>query len=87
MIALYGALRLWERGGRSLEEASIDSGLLYLPFGGWLLAYTLNLQVMDFSPLIVLLTAVHFHYSAFLIPIFNGMLGRKLKRRASFMRR
>ncbi|MDR4157051.1 YndJ family protein, partial [Bacillus cereus] len=32
-----------------------------------------------FSPLIVLLTAVHFHYSAFLIPIFNGMLGRKLK--------
>lgn len=34
MIALYGALRLWERGGRGLEEASIDSGLLYLPFGG-----------------------------------------------------
>ncbi|AMR10573.1 hypothetical protein AB684_10400 [Bacillus licheniformis] len=82
MIALYGALRLWEREGRSLEEASIDSGLLYLPFGGgWLFAYTLNLQVMDFSPLIVLLTAVHFHYSAFLIPIFNGMLGRKLKKK------
>lgn len=36
---------------------------------------------MDFSPLIVLLTAVHFHYSAFLIPIFNGMLGRKLKKK------
>lgn len=38
MIALYGVLRLWERGGKGLEEASIDSGLLYLPFGGgWLL--------------------------------------------------
>ncbi|MGF7528944.1 YndJ family protein [Bacillus paralicheniformis] len=85
MIALYGVLRLWERGGKGLEEASIDSGLLYLPFGGgWLFAYTLNLQVMDFSPLIVLLTAVHFHYSAFLIPIFNGMLGRKLKKKGLF---
>ncbi|MDI5787811.1 YndJ family transporter [Bacillus licheniformis] len=66
MIALYGALRLWEREGRSLEEASIDSGLLYLPLEGVAFAYTLNLQVMDFSPLIVLLTAVHFiilHFS------------------------
>ncbi|MFO6495798.1 MULTISPECIES: YndJ family protein [Bacillus] len=85
MIALYGALRLWERGGKGLEEASIDSGLFYLPFGGfWLLAYTLDLEIMDFSPLIILLTAVHFHYSAFLIPIFNGMLGRTLKKKTRF---
>ncbi|MEC1261915.1 YndJ family protein [Bacillus swezeyi] len=82
MIALFGALRIWERGGRRLEEVSIDCGLLYLPFGGfWLFAYTLNLEVMNFGLLIVLLTAVHFHYSAVFLPIFNGMLGRKLKRK------
>ncbi|UYO37141.1 YndJ family protein [Bacillus zhangzhouensis] len=39
--------------------------------------YTADIQVMTFSPIIVLLTAIHFHYSAFFIPLFYGLLGRQ----------
>ena len=39
---------------------------MYLALGGlWFWLYTADIQVMTFSPIIVLLTAIHFHYSAF----------------------
>lgn len=76
-IALYVVLRLWETKIHRIEETSVLFGLIYLAGGGfWFFAYAAHLQMMQFGPLIILLTAVHFHYSAFLIPIFNGLLGR-----------
>lgn len=80
-IALYAILRLWETKIHRIEETSVLFGLIYLAGGGfWFFAYAAHLQIMQFGPLIILLTAVHFHYSAFLIPIFNGLLGRTIRK-------
>ncbi len=80
-IALYAILRLWETKIHRIEETSVLFGLIYLAGGGfWFFAYATHLQIMQFAPLIILLTAVHFHYSAFLIPIFNGLLGRTIRK-------
>ncbi|MED3628440.1 YndJ family protein [Bacillus subtilis] len=79
--ALYAILRLWETKIHRIEETSVLFGLIYLAGGGfWFFAYAAHLQIMQFGPLIILLTAVHFHYSAFLIPIFNGLLGRTIRK-------
>ena len=79
-LALYAVLRLVKTNIHRTEEMSVMAGFVYLAGGGvWFFAYVLQIPVMDFSPLIVLLTAVHFHYSAFLIPIFNGLLGRIIR--------
>ncbi len=79
LIALFGVSRLLERGRKPLEELSIDSGLIYLSLGGfWFFAYAADIQVLHFTKLTILLTAIHFHYSAFILPILAGFLGRKL---------
>ena len=38
-----------------------------------------KLSIMHFSSDIVLLTAAHFHYSAFLLPLSAGLIGEKRK--------
>lgn len=76
VIALYGFSRFLNRGFINFEEFSIDIGLIYLAMGGaWFFAYTIGFDT-GFSPLITWLTAIHFHYSAFILPIFIGFLGR-----------
>lgn len=52
---------------------------MYLAGGGfWFLAASLHWRIMDFSDVLIMLTAVHFHYSSFIIPILAGLLGRKI---------
>lgn len=71
-----GLFRFLHRGFRNLEEFSIDLGLMYLAIGGgWFYAYVSGIDT-GFSPLLTWLTAIHFHYSSFLLPIFIGFLGR-----------
>ncbi|HEK9103231.1 TPA: YndJ family protein [Bacillus pseudomycoides] len=83
MIALFGVNRLLERGWKPLEETAIDSGFIYLFLGGfWFFASVANLSIMQFSSDIVLLTAAHFHYSAFLLPLSIGLLGRKQQKKS-----
>ncbi|MDM5188070.1 YndJ family protein [Bacillus sp. DX4.1] len=82
IVALFGVSRLLERGWRPLEETAIDSGFIYLFLGGfWFLASVANIPIMQFSSDIVLLTAAHFHYSAFLLPLSAGLLGRKQQKK------
>lgn len=82
LIALLGLVRLTGRGFHRIEELSIDAGLLYLPVaGGWLVIYRLGIQPFDFGEMIILLTAVHFHFAGFATPIIAGMSGRVLARR------
>lgn len=70
VIALYGLSRFFNRGFSKIEEFSIDAGLIYIALGGaWFFAYITGIDT-GFSPLITWLTAIHFHYSAFLLPIF-----------------
>ncbi|PGO32739.1 hypothetical protein CN984_08385 [Bacillus cereus] len=81
IVALFGVGRLLERGWQPLEETAIDSAFIYLFLGGfWFFASVARLSIMNFSSDIVLLTAAHFHYSAFLLPLSAGLLGRKRER-------
>lgn len=76
VIASYGVSRFFKRGFTKFEEFAIDIGLIYLALGGaWFFAYETGINT-GFTPLITWLTGIHFHYSAFLLPIFLGLLGR-----------
>lgn len=78
IVALFGINRLLERGWTPLEETAIDSAFIYLFLGGfWFFASVAKLSIMHFSSDIILLTAAHFHYSAFLLPLSAGLIGRK----------
>jgi len=75
-VALYGITRFLRRGFTNVEEVSIDLGLIYLAMGGgWYFAFAAGID-LGFSPLLTWLTAIHFHYSAFILPIFLGLTGR-----------
>ncbi len=79
LVALFGLARLTSRRNRPLEELSIDAGLLYLPVAGlWLVIYRLGVQPFGYGEMIILLTAVHFHFAGFATPIIAGMSGRVL---------
>ncbi|AJI13871.1 YndJ family protein [Bacillus cereus] len=78
IVALFGINRLLERGWKPLEETAIDSAFIYLFLGGfWFFASVAKISIMQFTSDIVLLTAAHFHYSAFLLPLSAGLIGRK----------
>lgn len=80
-IALYGLSRFLQYGFTGIEELSINFGLLYIALGGgWYFAYVADIDT-GFTPLLTWLTGIHFHYSAFLLPIFIGLLGRLYKPR------
>jgi YndJ-like protein len=79
LVAIYGVKRFLDRGFIYFEEFMIDIGLIYLAIGGlWFFAYEVNIDT-GFSPILTWLTSIHFHYSAFLFPIFLGLLGRLIK--------
>ncbi|PRO65451.1 YndJ family protein [Alkalicoccus urumqiensis] len=76
LVALYGLKRFLNRGFTNWAEISIDAGMCYLFVGGlWFFAYITGIDT-GFSTLLTWLTAIHFHYSAFLLPISIGFLGR-----------
>jgi len=82
LVALFGLVRLTSRRIHPLEELSIDAGLLYLPIAGlWLVIYRLGVQPFGYGEMIILLTAVHFHFAGFATPIIAGMTGRVLSNR------
>ncbi|MCG7342575.1 YndJ family protein [Sporosarcina sp. ACRSL] len=82
VIALNGLSRFLQRGFTNIEEFSIDLGLMYIALGGgWYFAYVADIDT-GFTPLLTWLTAIHFHYSAFLLPVFIGLLGRLNKPRS-----
>lgn len=62
--------------GRSSELVLIAGLGFPLVGSGWLLLDRLDVQPFGFSPLIVLLTAVHFHHAGFTLPLSAGYLGR-----------
>jgi hypothetical protein len=81
LIALKGVSRLLKRGWTlAFEELAIDTGLLFLPVGGgWLVLSRYGARPFNFADLIVLLTAVHFHFAGFTALIMIGLSGRWLK--------
>ncbi len=77
LCALAGLGRLLRRGAYRPEELSVSAGLVYVAVGGgWAVLSRWGRQPLGFSELIVLLTAVHFHYAGFALPLLAGSAGR-----------
>ena len=75
--ACIGITRASVRGFRRMEENAIDASYVYMVVGGiWLVMSRSGVDGLPFSPVIVLLTAIHFHYSSLIVPSVTGLLGR-----------
>ena len=79
LIAILGIRRCTKRRPFSIRETGMDAGLVYVIVGGiWLTISRAGLTPMEFSPVIVLLTAAHFHYAGFATPIIAAQAGEFL---------
>lgn len=84
LIALAGLLRLRERGLCPVTELALDAGLVYLVVGAaWAVSDRLGFRPLGFPAVIVLLTAVHFHYAGFILPVVTGLAARRTGGRAA----
>jgi hypothetical protein len=83
-MAVAGVLRVSRRHLVPLAELTRDAGLIYAVVGGvWLLADRGGMHPLGFDSIIVILTAVHFHYAGLVLPIVAGLaLGRQPGQRA-----
>lgn len=75
---LVGLYRNGGLPGVATAELALVAGLVFPLVGSvWLLADRLGVGLLGFSPLFVLLTAVHFHHAGLSLPIIAGLLGRE----------
>jgi hypothetical protein len=78
LLALLG---LWQlrTHWRSTADVCDNLGLVYISIGGgWALLDRLGARPLDFEPVIVLLTAIHFHYAGFAMPLLTGRAVREV---------
>jgi hypothetical protein len=79
LVALVGLGNLSRGTWKQPEELCLSMGQMYLVIGGaWAAASRTGIRPLDFDPVIVLLTAIHFHYAGFLLPLMTGLAGRIL---------
>ncbi len=79
LVALAGAVRLLHVRSVSLADACLALALIYLPVGGvWLVLARLGSRPLGFSPTIVALTAVHFHFIPLAALVVTGLTGRAI---------
>ena len=75
-IAWMGCKRFLHRGFTNIAEITIDIAFVYLFIGGlWFFAFVAEIDT-GFTPIITWLTAIHFHYSGFLLNMSVGLFGR-----------
>ena len=69
------------RGLSRIEDVCLDAGSFYLVVGAaWLIVSRFGGHLLGFDEPIVLLTAVHFHYTGFALPLITAALGQALNR-------
>ncbi len=77
-VAALRALRHFFRipyPDRTFSQFATLVGFLYLPVGAaWALADRMGIHPLGFQDPIVLLTAAHFHYAGFVLPVVAGFL-------------
>jgi hypothetical protein len=80
LLAGVGVLRVRrEKWRRSLDGLCGDAALFYVAIGGaWVLADRAGWTPLNFRPEIVTLTAVHFHFAGWLLPLLTGRVQREL---------
>lgn len=81
VVALLGVLLITlTRRALALSDACLAVALVYLPIGGgWMLLSRLGVRPLGFSPIIVLLTAVHFHFITLAALVITGLTGRAIQ--------
>ncbi|MFN0122157.1 MAG: YndJ family protein [Blastocatellia bacterium] len=83
LLSWCGLARAWRAGWRPGDrlfppDLCVSAGMIFLSIGGaWLIAARAGLRPMGFDPVIVLLTAIHFHYAGFLLPVLTGLAVRR----------
>jgi hypothetical protein len=78
LLGLAALVRMRDRGPWPLSETVIDAGFAYSIVGASaLILHHLGITFW-FEPIIILLTAVHFHYAGFVLPVLTGLAGRSL---------
>ena len=81
LLGTIGVLRMCRQRRRVDADLAITAALLMIPVGsGWAVVSRTGLRPHDFSPAIVLLTAVHFHYAGFVLPLLAGLALRTRER-------
>jgi len=80
LLAAIGIVRALRHGwSRPLGRLCGDLALGFLGIGGlWTLADRAGIRPLGFDTGIVTLTAVHFHYAGFLLPMFVGFVQRRM---------
>lgn len=69
--------RLWRERRWDTPEIVLAAGFAMLPGGAvWAILSRAEIDPGPYGELVVLLTAVHFHYAAFVGPVWAGLLGR-----------
>lgn len=82
-IALVGVGRVMSRRTLAAPGIGTDAGLMFIVVGGvWLTISRGGLNPLGFHDVIVQLTAVHFHYAGFALPIVAGFTASRLGRSA-----
>ena len=79
LLALTGCWRVMRHGAeRPLGRLVTDAALIFLFVGGlWIVADRAGLAPLGFDAAIVALTAVHFHYAGFALPLVTGVIARR----------
>lgn len=68
-LALYALLTLKQRGDYNMANLATTASRLYLPGGAvWWMAWRAGFELLQFPLLIVLLTAMHFHFAGYMAP-------------------
>jgi len=82
LMGLAGLVRVRERGlsasANALTETLVDAGLAYTAVAAVALVLFHRGLTFWFDPVIIFLTAVHFHFAGFALPVLAGVTGRHL---------
>lgn len=79
LIAFAGARDAWQHRRAGVARLCLDAGLVYLAVGAaWAVIDRSGWRPLDFEPVIVMLTAIHFHFAGFVLPIVTGLTAQRL---------
>ena len=77
LVTAWGMLRAWKHRRGPMASLCIDSGLILLSVGGFAAVLDrAGKQPLGFDPAIVQLTAVHFHFAAFVLLLLTGLASK-----------
>jgi hypothetical protein len=80
LLAAVGLLRIRRRTFRPLSDLCIGAALVFASIGSlWASFDRAGFRPLDFDSVIVLLTAVHFHYAGFVLCTMAGLALRRVR--------